>query len=102
MTMAARQWRALAMQGRWRSTPTAVALPRYLDLSNTRGPSDEPSPVRQAAWQARRQGDADPAATLFFVHRLSGVEWRRRSTRADRFFCWMARGAHRDATGARL
>src|ERR1700716_1167146 len=102
MTMAAPTSRALAMQGRWRSIPTAIAPPRFSDLSKTRGQSDEASPVHQANRQARRQGDAGPAATLFFVDRLSGVEWRRRSARADRFFRWMARGAHRNAAGARL
>src|SRR4051794_27791190 len=102
MTMAAPRLRAPAMQGRWRSTPTVIAPPRFSDLSKTREQGDEASPVRQADRQARRQGDAGPAATLFFVDRLSRVEWRRRSAQADRFFRWMARGAHRNAAGARL
>src|SRR5258708_16904219 len=102
MTMAAPRSRALAMRGRWRSTPTAIALPRFSDLSKTRGQSDEASPVRQADRQARRQGDAGPAATFFFVDRLSGVEWRRRTARADRFFRWMSLGPHRNAAGKYL
>src|SRR3954451_4636579 len=102
MTAAAPLSRAPAMQERWRSTPTAIAPPRFSHSPKTRGQGDEASPVGQADRQARRQGDAGPAETLFFVYRLSGAERRRRSARVGRCFGGMARGAHGDAAGARL
>src|SRR3954467_3865035 len=102
MIMAARRSHAPAMRAPLRDTLIAIAPPRFSVSSKASGRSDEAFRVGQADRQARRQGDADPAAALFLVDRLSGTQWRRRSARDGRLFRWMAYGAHRYTAGTSL